>query len=162
MRALVTTLTTFAARPRVLPVRSGPSPAARGRPLCSSAASTSARATVGYVTDIEGNIDFWRRFCSLSEVIEDADGLDGLRLHRGCHLVFGGDSVDKAAGDLRFLRSLLGLRRRHPDRVHLVLGNRDINKMRLLAELSPGPHWLPADDHPGVCGVRESNSWRAS
>ena len=33
--------------------------------------------------------------------------------------------------------------------MHLILGNRDINKMRLTAELHPDG-WEPADTHPGV------------
>ena len=33
--------------------------------------------------------------------------------------------------------------------MHLILGNRDINKMRLTAELDPA-NWQPADEHPGV------------
>ncbi len=114
-----------------------------------AASQPASDTVVSYVTDVEGNLNFWRRFCAISEVIDDSDGLDGLRLRPGCHLVFGGDSVDKASGDLRFLSSLLSLRRRHPEHVHLVAGNRDINKMRFLAELSAA-HWLDADAHPGV------------
>ena len=53
--------------------------------------------------------------------------------------------MSQGSGDLRFLRSLLGLKARFPERVHLVLGNRDINKMRLPAELSDR-HWLAAAD----------------
>ena len=116
-------------------------------------AGGAAGPTVGYVTDVEGNLDFWRRFVLRSAVIHPPDAADrellDLSLRPGCHLVFGGDSVDKSPGDLRFLRSLLSLKERNPDRVHLLLGNRDINKMRLAAELSER-HWLEAVDHPGV------------
>ena len=138
--------------------------AARGtmRGRCARLGSALARApadpslgggSVGYVTDVEGDLEFWRGFVALSHVIEDPEPDDHsllrLSLRPNCHLVFGGDAVDKRDGDLRFLRSLLGLRARHPDRVHLILGNRDINKMRLPAELSDR-HWLPAAEHPGV------------
>ena len=122
----------------------------RAWPRMASVATSGATAAakVSYVTDVEGNLDFWRRFCAMSEVVEgEAD--DDLRLRAGCHLVFGGDAVDKAPGDLRFLRSLLTLKHKYPENVHLILGNRDINKMRLLAELSDA-HWLPAAEHPGV------------
>lgn len=113
--------------------------------------NASQHVKVGYVTDVEGDLDFWRRYCKLSDVIDDsAASMDDLRLKdKHCHLVIGGDSVDKSPGDLRFLRSIMHLKRRHPNRVHLVLGNRDINKLRLLAELSDA-HMLPANQDPGV------------
>lgn len=95
-------------------------------------------------------MEFWSKFCSMSSVLQGST--DDLSLRPGCHLVFGGDSVDKGGRDLAFLRSLLRLKERHPERVHLLLGNRDINKMRLTAELAPPPSklWLPAAQHPGV------------
>ena len=115
--------------------------------------SSSAAPKVGFVTDVEGSLSFWQRYCQVSEVIDGdpstPQGLDELTLHPGCQLVFGGDAVDKGPGDLRFLRSLLSLKARYPERVHFVMGNRDINKIRLLAELSDA-HWLPAAEHPGV------------
>ena len=137
---------------RLLPVRARAYAAASSRSgAIGAAAGAPSRATIGYVTDVEGNLGFWQRYCAISEVIDDSGGLDELRLRPGCHFVFGGDSVDKSSGDLRFLRSLLALRKRHPDRVHLVMGNRDINKMRLLAELDGSrDNWLAASEHPGV------------
>ncbi|KOO25767.1 hypothetical protein Ctob_003976 [Chrysochromulina tobinii] len=137
---------------RLLPVRARAYASGSSRSgAIGAAAAAPSPVTIGYVTDVEGDLGFWRRYCAISEVIDDSGGLDELRLHPGCHFVFGGDSVDKSSGDLRFLRSLLALRRRHPDRVHLVLGNRDINKMRLLAELDESrDNWLAASEHPGV------------
>ena len=112
---------------------------------------SSSTIRVGYVTDVEGNLDFWRRFCVVSDGIDDsASSLDNLRLKdSSCHLVVGGDSVDKGPGDLRFLRSIMNLKQKFPSQVHLVLGNRDINKLRLLAELSSA-HMLGADIDEGV------------
>lgn len=52
---------------------------------------------------------------------------------RDSHFVYGGDAFDHG-DDLTFARTLLDLKAKHPDRVHLVLGNRDINKM----VMSPG------------------------
>jgi len=126
---------------------------------------------VGYCTDVEGDLRFWHRYCDRSSVLM-RDELGSLDLaSESCHFVFGGDSVDKGAcadfpfaspacavcccgpaaydtrvlvggRDLAFLRELLDLKDRHPERVHLVLGNRDINKMRLAAELA-AENWLP-------------------
>ncbi|CAK9048913.1 unnamed protein product [Durusdinium trenchii] len=50
--------------------------------------------------------------------------------------VFGGDLFDRGPGDLQLAKELVGLKQRYPDRVFLLMGNRDINKMRLTAELS--------------------------
>ena len=135
-------------------------PAAR---LCAAPAGR-----IGYVTDVEGDLAFWSRYVGLSRCIVNGGGgepdLDALELAPGAQLVFGGDSVDKGGADLRFLRSLLSLQERHPGRVHAVLGNRDINKMRLLAERSP-THRLPATDcRARSCRRRstgrDSRDWR--
>jgi hypothetical protein len=49
--------------------------------------------------------------------------------------VYGGDTQDKGIGDIRFTKLLLALKQEHPDRVQLIIGNRDANKLRLAAEL---------------------------
>eukprot|EP00961_Rhodomonas_salina_P000442 6061-Rhodomonas_salina.1 len=43
---------------------------------------------------------------------------------------------DKGIGDVRFVRLLLALKKKYPERVHWIIGNRDCNKLRLAAELS--------------------------
>jgi hypothetical protein len=50
-------------------------------------------------------------------------------------LVFGGDVWDQGGNDLYVIRQLLHLHMRHTDSVYLVMGNRDINKMRVTQEL---------------------------
>lgn len=37
------------------------------------------------------------------------------------HFVFGGDTCDKGPGSLRCLQALVSLKRRYPDRVHLLI-----------------------------------------
>ena len=72
-------------------------------------------------------------------------------LRDGCHFVFGGDVCDRGVGDLRVLQDITGLMQRYPHRVHVVMGNRDINKMRMRFELAQhtldtsvgNVYWIP-------------------
>ena len=45
--------------------------------------------------------------------------------------------MDKGSHDIRFTKELVALADRYPDRVTIILGNRDLNKMRLSQELHP-------------------------
>ncbi|KAJ1455022.1 hypothetical protein M885DRAFT_520954 [Pelagophyceae sp. CCMP2097] len=105
-------------------------------------------ARIGYVTDVEGNVDYFRRYVHQSEVL-CFEGDDLAFVSDEDHFVFGGDAVDKGAGDVRLCRLLVKLKRRYPQRVHLLVGNRDLNKLRLSSEVDdvspasdvPKPHW---------------------
>ena len=115
--------------------------------------STASRPfELAFVTDVEGNLDFFQRWVELSKVVSyDADGQLELA-HSGAHFVFGGDVGDKGMGSIRLCRQLAAFKRRYPERVSLLVGNRDLNKLRLTAELGPAdlarrpeeippPHW---------------------
>jgi hypothetical protein len=110
-----------------------------------------------YMTDIEGNLDYFLR-CVRHQ--EDVNNNGVLRYDQGQldlvnpltdHFVYGGDVVDKGDGDIRLCRMLVSLKQRYPNNVELLVGNRDLNKLRLSAELAevgvrhyqniPGPHW---------------------
>ena len=87
-----------------------------------------------YVTDVEGNVNYWNNFINISRVVNrEEDGRLTLKENSG--FIFGGDSVDKGNGDIRVVRDLLQLQRDYPDRVHLIIGNRDANKLRFSSEL---------------------------
>mgnify|MGYP001600585472 CR=1 FL=1 len=62
-----------------------------------------------------------------------------LHVAPGAVLVFGGDSGDRGPAGLRLLRALVDVKRRQPDQVVLLAGNRDINKLRFLHEIAPDP-----------------------
>ncbi|KAI9006319.1 hypothetical protein DFJ74DRAFT_690279 [Hyaloraphidium curvatum] len=103
-------------------------------------ASEPPEGLIEFVTDVEGNALFWQSFLDASRVVVRDE--QGLRVRPGCQLVFGGDTIDRGvledaggAGDLRVLEDLVGLKKRCPESVELIFGNRDANKMRLLVEL---------------------------
>ena len=115
---------------------------------------TRPRVEVAYVTDVEGNLAYFDRWVQHSRVVRyKRDEPDQLELtHEGAYFVYGGDVVDRGEGNVRLLQRLVALKRAYPTRVHLLAGNRDLNKLRLSAELSdsdlarpfatiPGPHW---------------------
>lgn len=103
---------------------------------------------VTYVTDVEGNLDFFERFVELSPVLR-YDEKGELELVGGdSFFVFGGDAVDKGPGDIRLCRQLVSLKQRFPGRVFLLVGNRDLNKLRYTAELSEADMARPIDEIP--------------
>lgn len=120
---------------------------------------------VAYISDVEGHWEYFCKFVALKHhglrfsrhginhhQAKTSDDLE-LYLEDGWHFVFGGDSCDKGPGTLRFLEAMVRLKKKYPERVHLILGNRDINKIRWTAELAesemgrfreiPAPYWIP-------------------
>ena len=92
--------------------------------------------TVSYVTDVEGNLGHWNRWADLSSAVERNKSSQELELNDNCHVVYGGDVWDRGKGDLRIIRDVVSLKKKYPSRVHIILGNRDINKIRLISELN--------------------------
>ena len=106
--------------------------------------------TVSYITDIEGNLDYWARCISFSKVLTGKPG--NVDLKENCGFIFGGDVCDRGIGDITIINDMISLKERYPDRVSFILGNRDINKLRLPVELSkvhrnqpPKVYWIPED-----------------
>jgi hypothetical protein len=91
----------------------------------------------GYLTDVEGNYEYFERYVEISKVLKWANTeKTSLELEDGAYFVFGGDSQDKGTGDIRFVKVMLDLKKKYPDRVFFIIGNRDANKLRLTTELS--------------------------
>ena len=134
-----------------------------------SAKTVAQSFRLAFVTDVEGNLDYFGNFVShasdVLRIVEKEGGEEqdfskrvswtlDLVDPETCYFVYGGDVVDKGPGDIRLCRALVDLKRRYPDRVYLIVGNRDLNKLRFTAELSetdlqrpiheiPPPHWDP-------------------
>jgi hypothetical protein len=102
-----------------------------------------------YITDLEGRWDKLERACAGNPHVTLRG--DGLELAPGASLVFGGDAIDRGPAGRRIVASLLAAKRRYGDRVVLLAGNRDINKLRLHRELAGHP---PAAAPPEVLGDR--------
>lgn len=110
---------------------------------------------VSFLTDVEGDAFYFDRFVETSRVLcfepvnpkfdrpsAQGDGNGFFPYNKqiafrtdSSMLVYGGDVCDKGGSDLYVLRQLLSLHHRYPDRVHLLMGNRDINKMRIVPEM---------------------------
>jgi hypothetical protein len=109
--------------------------------------------TTLYITDLEGSLLALEQAC-LNSRIETGKGLWltyegkrlssvqehknwdalGLYLDEGHRLVFGGDATDHHVGDITVMRLLVEVKQANPERVILVAGNRDLNKIRLRQE----------------------------
>eukprot|EP00441_Pelagodinium_beii_P007378 CAMPEP_0197702862 /NCGR_PEP_ID=MMETSP1338-20131121/125056_1 /TAXON_ID=43686 ORGANISM="Pelagodinium beii, Strain RCC1491" /NCGR_SAMPLE_ID=MMETSP1338 /ASSEMBLY_ACC=CAM_ASM_000754 /LENGTH=447 /DNA_ID=CAMNT_0043286745 /DNA_START=59 /DNA_END=1399 /DNA_ORIENTATION=+ len=102
------------------------------------APSGNSKTLIGFITDCEGNFDYWQKCVELSRVVgfNDAGELQFSRPHEADRFVFGGDVFDKGPGDIRIAVELVRFKRRHPERVWLLAGNRDLNKLRFTAELA--------------------------
>lgn len=92
---------------------------------------------VAYLTDVEGIWDKLDDFARDNPLVR-LDG-DRIELADGATFVFGGDAIDRGPWSMRLVASLLDARRRYGERVVLLAGNRDINKMRLARELAGHP-----------------------
>ncbi|MDB5037524.1 MAG: hypothetical protein JWQ35_1052 [Bacteriovoracaceae bacterium] len=89
-----------------------------------------------YLTDVEGD---WKRIESFLQKnkLVSIDQYGRLHLAPGNnYFVFGGDAVDRGPDSTRIVEALVDFKKREPERVILIQGNRDINKMRIPFELS--------------------------
>jgi hypothetical protein len=93
---------------------------------------------VAYVTDLEGSYARLEGFCRRSPYVS-LDERGRLVLAPDATFVFGGDAIDRGPFGRRIAATLLDAKYRYPDRVVLLAGNRDINKLRLSRELSGEP-----------------------
>ena len=130
------------------------SPAAQMLAVAPPQHSHPSAVEVGYLTDVEGNLGYFDRWVAQSEVLRYNVAGELELTHPHAYFVYGGDAVDRGDGGCRLLQRLVALKRSAPHRVWLLVGNRDLNKLRLTSELGenemardpsaiPGPHWDP-------------------
>ena len=111
----------------------------------------------GYLTavisDVEGNLDFLKRSVLRNWILKwnDNDNTIDFSFYgwiTGAHFVFLGDSVDKGTGDITIVKALVLFKKKYPNRVNLIIGNRDSNKIRMYFELlkriipEDQPYWV--------------------
>jgi hypothetical protein len=93
---------------------------------------------IAYLSDVEGQWSKLETFAQDNALVSlDAEGR--LVVAAGALFVFGGDAIDRGPEGRRIVEALLEVKRRQPDQVILLAGNRDINKMRLVRELDGHP-----------------------
>jgi hypothetical protein len=96
-----------------------------------------AGSVIAYLTDVEGRWDKLLSFVDGNPHVALAG--DALQLADGVTFVFGGDAIDRGPHGRRIVALLLAARHAYGDRVVLLAGNRDINKLRLVHELTGEP-----------------------
>jgi len=91
-----------------------------------------------YITDVEGNMIFFENYVNISENIKWASNKKNRLKFKNNYSIFvyGGDTQDKGEYDIRFVKLLLKFKEDYPERVFLIIGNRDANKLRIPSELS--------------------------
>ncbi len=108
---------------------------------------------VAYLTDVEGSWNKLRSFVDATPGVSFGD--DGrILVADGTCFVFGGDAVDRGPWSRRVTQALLEVKDRQPDRVVLLAGNRDINKLRLPRELEGA---VPKKATPEIAALAQSN-----
>ena len=152
------------------------------------ASSTSFPSSITFLTDVEGDGHYFDRFIHRSKILgfrtihptfgpykkgnwnfgtHDASYFPYDKEvvflndpnNKNSMLVYGGDIWDKGGADFYVIRQLLSLHSRYPKRVHFLMGNRDINKLRIVDELDfgetkrlpkhKGVYWLRGTGLPG-------------
>jgi hypothetical protein len=81
-----------------------------------------------------------------------------LILKEGWCLISGGDTVDKGEASLRIPEEIFRIKRSSPDRVCLIMGNRDANKLRVRSELLP--YQIDKRDLSHVFPPEDYTPWR--
>src|SRR3990167_866761 len=101
------------------------------------------RTIFQFVTDVEGDLDFFKKQIRRSQVVRFTDTTESALTFISDNpselFIFGGDVCDRGF-DITITQMLVTLKQQHPDRVILIVGNRDANKTRFCTELPLNPN----------------------
>lgn len=95
-------------------------------------------AQIFHITDMEGGASFFN-FINKSNIVT-YDPEHGIEFNKTCknpYFIYGGDVTDHGSFDLAITKSLIDFKKRYPERVFLIAGNREITKNRFRIELAP-------------------------
>lgn len=96
-----------------------------------------------FITDVEGDYANFKRQIKGSNIVSFADEMHTRLVFQSNNedevLVFGGDVCDRG-DDISIIKLLIDLKNAHPNRVVLIVGNRDANKTRFANELPLNPN----------------------
>lgn len=83
---------------------------------------------------------------------------DVLNINNNSHnIIFAGDLIDRGPHSIKLLQKMLNLKETNQDKVMLIMGNRDLNKVRLIDELfickktENVPCWIGATNFLDLC-----------
>jgi hypothetical protein len=109
----------------------------RTRPIASIlkfSTQSGPAAMVTHITDVEGNKGkFFNAIAASSCIVSDEEVLRFT--NPVSQFVFGGDAVDKGPHSIRIMKSLVSFKTQEPDRVHLLVGNREAKMTRIYEEM---------------------------
>jgi hypothetical protein len=85
----------------------------------------------GFLSNVQGDYDYFEKYVEISRILTWADeSKTSLDLADSAYFVFGGNVQGIGTGDIRVARLLLDLKKKHPDRVKLLMGNMDIQLLK--------------------------------
>ncbi len=87
---------------------------------------------VGVLGDLEGNIARFDDYIKGSDILfyNDEGEVD---LRPGKKFLFQGDVMDRGPGSIRIMKALIQLKDKYPNDITIILGNRDINKLKIIS-----------------------------
>jgi hypothetical protein len=94
---------------------------------------------ISQITDVEGNLSYFNHIINNDKLVK-FDWFGNLAFKKNPysnnhHFVITGDVIDHGVGNREIASKLLKFKKKYPNNVHLILGNRDVNKFRLIDEL---------------------------